>query len=132
LKTSVPAAGLTKVPVYAVSSCAKGSCPRAARFRFSSAVLVEYARAYLTAMSERKYWKLIYFDGFAGEGSVNDDEDYVRYSANEILKIDKDAINLAGDLYKERLNSVFQFVSKPYTLRNKTSTIMFRQLRQSS
>jgi len=29
-------------------------------------ILVEYASAYLSIMKERTYWKLLYFDGFAG------------------------------------------------------------------
>ncbi|XZF15953.1 three-Cys-motif partner protein TcmP [Chitinophagaceae bacterium MMS25-I14] len=33
-------------------------------------ILVEYARAYLTIMKERKFYSLLYFDGFAGSGFI--------------------------------------------------------------
>lgn len=33
-------------------------------------ILVKYAKAYLTIMKDRHYWKLLYFDGFAGTGSI--------------------------------------------------------------
>jgi len=33
-------------------------------------ILVEYAKAYLSIMKERKFFKLMYFDGFAGSGFI--------------------------------------------------------------
>ena len=33
-------------------------------------ILVEYAKAYLTIMRKYPYWKLLYFDGFAGSGLI--------------------------------------------------------------
>jgi three-Cys-motif partner protein len=33
-------------------------------------ILVEYAKAYLTIMKNRKFFKLMYFDGFAGSGFI--------------------------------------------------------------
>jgi three-Cys-motif partner protein len=33
-------------------------------------ILVEYAKAYLTIMNRHPYWKLLYFDGFAGSGLI--------------------------------------------------------------
>jgi three-Cys-motif partner protein len=33
-------------------------------------ILIEYAKAYLTIMKSRKYFKLLYFDGFAGSGEI--------------------------------------------------------------
>lgn len=33
-------------------------------------ILVEYARAYLTIMGKRRFFKLLYFDGFAGSGFI--------------------------------------------------------------
>ncbi len=33
-------------------------------------ILVNYAKAYLTIMKERDFFKLLYFDGFAGSGSI--------------------------------------------------------------
>lgn len=37
-------------------------------------ILVEYARAYLTIMKDRKFFKLLYFDGFAGSGFIIKDK----------------------------------------------------------
>ncbi len=34
-------------------------------------ILVEYAKAYLTIMNDKKYFKLLYFDGFAGSGVIS-------------------------------------------------------------
>lgn len=36
-------------------------------------ILVEYAKAYLQIMNKNKYFKLLYFDGFAGSGSIYND-----------------------------------------------------------
>jgi len=36
-------------------------------------ILVEYAKAYLTIMNNNRYWKLLYFDGFAGSGMIYKD-----------------------------------------------------------
>jgi three-Cys-motif partner protein len=36
-------------------------------------ILVEYAKAYLKIMSKNRYWKLLYFDGFAGAGMIYKD-----------------------------------------------------------
>jgi three-Cys-motif partner protein len=36
-------------------------------------LVVDYAKAYLTVMKDRKYWKLLYFDGFAGGASKTKD-----------------------------------------------------------
>lgn len=33
-------------------------------------ILVEYAKAYLEIMKSRSYYKLLYFDGFAGSGFI--------------------------------------------------------------
>ena len=33
-------------------------------------ILVEYAKAYLTIMKKRSFFKLLYFDGFAGSGEI--------------------------------------------------------------
>lgn len=33
-------------------------------------ILVEYAKAYLTIMNNRSFFKLLYFDGFAGSGEI--------------------------------------------------------------
>lgn len=36
-------------------------------------ILVEYAKAYLTIMNKYRYWRLLYFDGFAGAGMIYKD-----------------------------------------------------------
>jgi three-Cys-motif partner protein len=55
-------------------------------------IIVDYAKAYLMVMKDRKYWKLLYFDGFAGEGIVIYDDKInidIRFSAAlRILNID--------------------------------------------
>jgi three-Cys-motif partner protein len=54
-------------------------------------IVVDYAKAYLTVMKDRKYWKLLYFDGFAGEVSTesNKNIDYEVYfsAAIRVLNI---------------------------------------------
>jgi three-Cys-motif partner protein len=37
-------------------------------------ILVEYARAYLAIMKDRKFFHLMYFDGFAGSSFIIDDK----------------------------------------------------------
>ncbi len=37
-------------------------------------ILVDYAKAYLTIMKDRPYFKLMYFDGFAGSGFIINDK----------------------------------------------------------
>lgn len=36
-------------------------------------IIEDYAKAYLRIMKNRPYWKLMYFDGFAGSGDINID-----------------------------------------------------------
>ena len=37
-------------------------------------ILINYIKAYLQIMNNRKYWKLIYFDGFAGSGIIQSND----------------------------------------------------------
>ena len=37
-------------------------------------ILVKYAKAYLKIMKDKTYWKLLYFDGFAGSGFIIKDK----------------------------------------------------------
>lgn len=39
-------------------------------------ILVEYAKAYLIIMDSRRFYKLLYFDGFAGSGFIVNDEKF--------------------------------------------------------
>lgn len=56
-------------------------------------ILVEHASAYLKIMNKHPYWKLIYFDGFAGSGIIikeNEiDFEITLGAARRILEIDK-------------------------------------------
>lgn len=55
-------------------------------------ILVEYAKAYLQIMKDRKFFKLLYFDGFAGSGSIikgyKVDIDITVGAAKRIVEID--------------------------------------------
>lgn len=53
-------------------------------------ILVMYAEAYLTIMNKYPYWKLIYFDGFAGSGLIeknNEEKKTINGAAKRILDI---------------------------------------------
>jgi len=56
-------------------------------------ILVEYAKAYLTIMSKRGFFKLLYFDGFAGSGFIIKDNkvdlDVTVGAARRIVEIEK-------------------------------------------
>lgn len=56
-------------------------------------ILVEYAKAYLTIMKGRKFFKLLYFDGFAGSGFIANDSkseiDITVGAARRIIQIDE-------------------------------------------
>lgn len=55
-------------------------------------IVESYAKAYLTIMKNRPYWSLLYFDGFAGTGEINtenDDFEITEGAAKKILNIDK-------------------------------------------
>jgi three-Cys-motif partner protein len=43
----------------------------------------------------------------------------------ETIEKEKNAINVAAQLYKTRLNEVFKFVSEPFVMRNSTNSPMF-------
>ncbi|MBI0398022.1 three-Cys-motif partner protein TcmP [Cyclobacterium marinum] len=54
-------------------------------------ILEKYAKAYLEIMKDRPYWKLIYFDGFAGSGDIEIDgvldEKIIHGAAKKIVSI---------------------------------------------
>lgn len=112
----------------------------------------KYVNAYLTIMNpnrEKYHWKLIYFDGFAGSGSRNDDssqavselmldlfkDEYIdeeelntyKGAAERILGIkQKKPIEKIAELYIEQLNSIFDHVTeKPLVLYNSRKTPIF-------
>lgn len=74
-------------------------------------ILVEYAKAYLTIMNKHRYFKLMYFDGFAGTGSITekgeDDE------GNEIqIATTIGAARRIIELEEPRSFDVYYFVEK--------------------
>ncbi len=56
-------------------------------------ILISYAEAYLTIMNKKRYFKLLYFDGFAGSGSIVKDNkidiDTTVGAAKRIVEIEK-------------------------------------------
>lgn len=56
-------------------------------------ILVEYAKAYLNIMAQRQYYKLLYFDGFAGSGFIIKDDkidiDVTVGAARRIVEIEQ-------------------------------------------
>jgi three-Cys-motif partner protein len=56
-------------------------------------ILIEYAKAYLLIMHKHPYWKLLYFDGFAGSGLIAKDDkidlDITIGAACRIVEIDE-------------------------------------------
>ena len=55
-------------------------------------IFIKYVKAYLEIMKVHPYWKLIYFDGFAGSGEIihseNDEVTLLEGMAKRILQID--------------------------------------------
>lgn len=56
-------------------------------------IIESYAKAYLKIMKDRPYFSLLYFDGFAGTGEINtENDDFVltegaaKKTANDIIK----------------------------------------------
>lgn len=47
------------------------------------------------------------------------------FGTETILEKEKDAVSKAGQLYKERLNTVFKFVSDSFVMKNSTNSIMY-------
>jgi three-Cys-motif partner protein len=54
-------------------------------------IVVDYAKAYLIIMNKQSWVKTLYFDGFAGSGSIGskENEDAVKGTALRVLEIDK-------------------------------------------
>jgi three-Cys-motif partner protein len=47
------------------------------------------------------------------------------FGTETIVEKEKDAVKKAGELYKQRLNAVFKFVSDSFVMRNSTNSIMY-------
>ncbi len=78
-------------------------------------ILVEYAKAYLQIMKKRRYFKLLYFDGFAGSGFiVNDkkvDVELTVGAARRIVEID-DPIPFDSYYFVEKNKTNFKLLEK--------------------
>jgi len=68
-------------------------------------ILVEYAKAYLTIMNKHPYWKLLYFDGFAGTG-------FIEKEKAEDVKITVGASRRIVEIDKPRSFNQYYFVEK--------------------
>src|SRR5688572_11964662 len=47
------------------------------------------------------------------------------FGSETIIEKEKNAVNKAGELYKNRLNTVFKFVSESFVMRNTTNSILY-------
>ena len=54
------------------------------------------------------------------------------FGEEKIIEKEKDAIEKAGKLYSRRLGEVFEFVSKPFLMRNSTGAIMYHFMMASN
>ena len=80
-------------------------------------IVTDYARAYLKIMAPRKYWKLLYFDGFAGTGDIctrdTDQDSLIAGAARRILEI-----------YSPRPFDIYYFVEKDQKKAAKLDTLI--------
>lgn len=74
-------------------------------------ILIEYARAYLTIMKSRKFFKLLYFDGFAGSGEIIKVVDD-RMSGNQHVDITIGAAKRIIEIEEPRPFDEYYFVEK--------------------
>ena len=58
--------------------------------------------------------------------------DYTLFGEEEHIKKEKDAINMSANIYKDRLKSVFSFVSQPYILKSTLGNIMYHMFMASN
>lgn len=47
------------------------------------------------------------------------------FGLETIIEKEKDTVNRAGELYKQRLKTIFKFVSEPFVMKNSTNSIMY-------
>lgn len=80
-------------------------------------IVVEFARAYLNIMKPRKYWQLLYFDGFAGTGDIctkdSEPSSAIAGAARRILSIDN-----------PRTFDIYYFVEKDRKKANKLADLI--------
>ena len=81
----------------------------------------EISKAWLT--------KLEKFLGLSKEQIINHfykrQEVNTLFGAETIFEKEKNAVNKAGEIYRDRLNTVFKFVSESFVMRNTTNSIMY-------
>ncbi|MEO6549825.1 MAG: hypothetical protein ABIN94_17620 [Ferruginibacter sp.] len=54
------------------------------------------------------------------------------FGEESIMQKEKDAIEKAGELYRKRLNEVFDFVSEAFKMKNSNDTIMYHFMMASN
>ncbi len=47
------------------------------------------------------------------------------FGIETVVEKEKNTVNKAGDLYKQRLNTIFKFVSESFVMKNSTNSIMY-------
>jgi three-Cys-motif partner protein len=47
------------------------------------------------------------------------------FGVETFVEKEKDTVNKAAELYKQKLNSIFKFVSEPFVMKNSTNSIMY-------
>jgi three-Cys-motif partner protein len=62
-------------------------------------IVVDFAKAYLQIMKDKKYWRLMYFDGFAGEGIVADKKIDINKRFSAALRILEIEFPRSFDMY---------------------------------
>lgn len=81
-------------------------------------ILLKYTKAYLQIMKSRDYFKLIYFDGFAGAGYIDlNDSSRIAGSAIEVLKINKPRpfdLYYFVELDEQKASSLKDLISKEF------------------
>jgi three-Cys-motif partner protein len=71
---------------------------------------VKYVNAYLTIMNKNRYWNLIYFDGFAGSGSRNEQIDHTISRLDLFHDIEEEELNV----YQGAAERVLQIENKGF------------------
>lgn len=57
---------------------------------------------------------------------------FTLFGEEAMIKKEADAIQKAGELYRKRLNEIFQFVSEPFKMKNSTGTTMYHFMMASN
>jgi three-Cys-motif partner protein len=80
-------------------------------------------------ISEAWFLKLEKFLGLSQEEIKNHfykkKEQTTLFGVETIIEKEKNTVHKAGELYKERLNTIFKFVSEPFVMKNSTNSIMY-------